>query len=280
MSYAKLHREIVQSSVWSEEKHTKIVWITLLALQDQDHMVYGSPRGLADIARVTLDEFLDAIRVLTSPDPYSQSRAEEGRRLVEVESDGRTSWRIVNGAYYRNLMSVDDLRERDARRKREARASADSPKMSKRVHVSPKSSDDVRDVRHLDPDPDPKPDQPDEVDPKDLSGRDTPIPLTFARDFPRAAITEMAAHYGVAERAITLALEEFQTYWSVGGGAGKARESWPRQFRRSVQSLHKAGKLADMGKAAPTDAEVEARREANARIIARQRAKLDAELPA
>lgn len=112
MTYAKLHGSILTSSVWAEPYHVRLVWIGILAVKDKDGLVVGTTKGLARVFGVTTEECEEALSVLSSPDPDSQSQAEEGRRIIREEIDGRMVWRVVNHEFYRNLESREEQKER------------------------------------------------------------------------------------------------------------------------------------------------------------------------
>jgi hypothetical protein len=116
--YTKLFSSIITSTIWREDNVTRIVWITMLALRNQRHVVEGSIPGLADVARVSVDECRAAILKLESPDPDSRSKVHDGRRIVPVDG----GWLIVNGEKYRRAMSLDDRREYLRQKKAEERA--------------------------------------------------------------------------------------------------------------------------------------------------------------
>ncbi len=106
--YTKLFGSIVGSTVWREALPTKVVWITMLAMSDEDGVVEGSIPGLAHLAGVTIDECEEALRILEGPDKYSRTPDHEGRR-VEVIDGG---WLILNRAKYRDKNWQDDKAER------------------------------------------------------------------------------------------------------------------------------------------------------------------------
>ncbi len=106
--FTKLFGSIVNSTIWREPKEVKIVWITMLALSNREGVVESSLPGLADAARVTIEECVESLRVLMSPDPYSRTKAHDGRRVQEVEG----GWFILNHAKYRAKLSAEDQREK------------------------------------------------------------------------------------------------------------------------------------------------------------------------
>ena len=83
------------------------MWVTFLALADKDGIVEGSVPGLADMARLTVDEARTAIDILSSPDPDSRSKESEGRRILPIDG----GWLLVNHSRYRELLSLEERRE-------------------------------------------------------------------------------------------------------------------------------------------------------------------------
>lgn len=107
MGYTKLFTEIIMSTIWREKNHVRLLWITMLAMKDRWHIVDASLPGLADAARITMDECVEALGVLSSPDKYSRTTEHEGRRIEACDG----GWLILNGEKYRNKMSLDERRE-------------------------------------------------------------------------------------------------------------------------------------------------------------------------
>ncbi len=101
--YTKLFSEIITSSIWSEDDKTRIVWITILALKDKEGFVAAALPGLANAARVSLEECIKAVTKLESPDEYSRSQEEKGRRIKKVDG----GWQVVNHFKYRDGLSSD-----------------------------------------------------------------------------------------------------------------------------------------------------------------------------
>lgn len=105
--YTKLFASIVASTIWREADHVRIVWITMLAMADSQDCVAASVPGLADLARVSIEQCEDAIKKLMSPDPYSRTKDNEGRRIAEIDG----GWMILNRNKYRELGAAEDRRE-------------------------------------------------------------------------------------------------------------------------------------------------------------------------
>jgi len=113
--YTKLFNSILASTIWRASDKTRIVWITLLAMADKDGIAEGSIPGLADLARVSVEDCEAALAELMQPDKYSRTTEFEGRRIETIDG----GWQLLNHAKYRTKMSEDDIRERN--RQRQAR---------------------------------------------------------------------------------------------------------------------------------------------------------------
>lgn len=111
--YTKLHARILTSSIWNEPNHVRILFITLLALADSNGRFEGSPAGLAALARLTVDEAVDALKVLEGPDQHS-SDGTTGERLMRL-SPG--SWEIINHRHYRDKKTRKQIADLERQRK-------------------------------------------------------------------------------------------------------------------------------------------------------------------
>ena len=112
--YTKLFGSILESTVWMEDLATKVVWITLLAMADQDGNIEASVPGLAKRAGVERFDCERALAIFLAPDPDSRTPEFEGRRLVAIHG----GWHLLNHAVYRHRASMDEVREKGAARQR------------------------------------------------------------------------------------------------------------------------------------------------------------------
>ncbi len=117
MTYSKLDAALVHSTVWREPNATRIVWITLLAMKDANGEVMASVPGLADVARVTLEECETALGTFLSPDPHSRNPANEGRRIEKIPG----GWFVLNHEDHRLRGSDEESRRLNAERQRRFR---------------------------------------------------------------------------------------------------------------------------------------------------------------
>lgn len=116
-NYTKLFNSIVTSTIWTEDDKTRIVWITMLALADQNGEVHASIPGLARLAGVSLEDAEKAIEKFLSPDAYSRTPDNEGRRIACIDG----GWELLNHSKYRRMASAADQKEATARRQKRFR---------------------------------------------------------------------------------------------------------------------------------------------------------------
>ena len=112
MPYTKLFNSIITSTLWLEADHTRLVWITMLALADKNGEVQASIPGLAKLAGVPVAKCREALKCLSNPDPDSRTKVAEGRRIVEISG----GWELINHAKYRRMASEEDARAANAKR--------------------------------------------------------------------------------------------------------------------------------------------------------------------
>ena len=116
-SYTKLFSSITESTVWCEPAGTRLVWITLLAKCDMFGRFAGSIPGLARLANVSLEDTSRALETLLSPDPYSRTPDNEGRRLEVIDG----GWRLLNHEKYRDMRDEERRRVQNLEAKRRQR---------------------------------------------------------------------------------------------------------------------------------------------------------------
>lgn len=102
MSFTKLDSGIINSSVWSEPPETRVLWITILAMSDENGFVATARSGLMRAANISVPNFNQALLTLESPDPESRTPDNEGRRIVKCEG----GWIIQNFIKYRSRYEI------------------------------------------------------------------------------------------------------------------------------------------------------------------------------
>jgi hypothetical protein len=116
-NYTKLFNSIVTSTIWTEDDKTRIVWITMLAIADQNGEVQASIPGLARLAAVSISDAEIAISKFLGPDPYSRTPENDGRRIAKIDG----GWELLNHAKYRRMASLAEAKEANSERQRRHR---------------------------------------------------------------------------------------------------------------------------------------------------------------
>lgn len=111
--YNKLFTRILDSSIWLENHPTRIVWMTFLAVMDEDGMCqFASVANLARRAIVTLEEARQAVELLEAPDAESSDPENDGRRVERVPG----GWIILNALKYREQVTREAIRSKTRER--------------------------------------------------------------------------------------------------------------------------------------------------------------------
>jgi hypothetical protein len=116
--YNKLFTKILDSSIWLEDSDTRIVWITLLAVMDEQGFCrFAYPANVARRARVSPAAAVAALKKFEAPDPLSPEDDNEGRRIERVAG----GYVVLNAGRYREQMTREEIRRQDAERARRYR---------------------------------------------------------------------------------------------------------------------------------------------------------------
>lgn len=115
--YVKLFGSILDSSIWSSSLSTKILWVTMLAMADEEGIVDAAVPGLARRAGITVEQCEAGLAELLAPDLHSRTKEHEGRRIEEVDG----GWLVLNHAKYREIQTKAQLTA--AKRQKRYRAS-------------------------------------------------------------------------------------------------------------------------------------------------------------
>ena len=113
MHWCPVFEAIIDSSVWAEPDHVRITWMTMLFKKDHQHMVYGTAFNIAQWARKSEKEVIEALKILSEPDRRRIEKQEFGGR--RIEKVGHNGWLILNAAKYQELMVAGNEKARKRR---------------------------------------------------------------------------------------------------------------------------------------------------------------------
>ena len=111
--YNKLFTKILDSSIWLEDSDIRIVWITLLAVMDEDGFCpFASPANVAIRARVQPAIAIAALKKFESPDPLTPEAEHEGRRIERVPG----GYIVLNAVRHREQVTREEIRKQTRER--------------------------------------------------------------------------------------------------------------------------------------------------------------------
>lgn len=236
MTFTKLFNSITESTIWSEPDHTRLVWITMLAMSDHAGRVWGSIPGLANRARVPLEKCEEALRSLMSPDKYSRTKEHEGRRIEDIDG----GWRLLNHAKYRSIRDDESIKESKRRYINERRA-----KEREGVELCRTESNDVVRSRHnAEADPEAEADT-NKTPPTPKGARKSAVGLKAwlesikadgAKPVPEGdPVFAYAERVGIPSEFLSLAWLGFKHRY-IAQYPDKRYKDWRRVFRNAVES--------------------------------------------
>ena len=107
MTFTKLFSSITESTIWVAPDAHRLCWITMLAMADRKGRVWGSVPGLANRARISVDDARAALESFLSPDPDSRTQDHECRRIEVIDG----GWRLLNHQKYREIRDEEAILE-------------------------------------------------------------------------------------------------------------------------------------------------------------------------
>lgn len=95
----------MDSSVWEEPYFVRVLFMTLMALKDPDHVVRKTSYALSKRGNMTEQEVMDGLKILSEPDKRRvEPQPFEGRRIQQQDGGG---WLILNAQKYVDLIAEE-----------------------------------------------------------------------------------------------------------------------------------------------------------------------------
>lgn len=110
-TWTPLWNTLVDSTVWDLPLHAFKIFMGMLSIKDHNHVVSLDGWKLARRLHMDVEVVLDALKILSAPDPSHPEQEFEGRRIKPVE-DG---WLVLNGSKYQEMMRLEMKRARNRR---------------------------------------------------------------------------------------------------------------------------------------------------------------------
>jgi hypothetical protein len=232
-AYTKLFGSITESTIWSEPAGTRLVWITFLAKCNKHGEVFGSVPGIARLANVSLEECAAAIETLLTPDKWSRTPDNEGRRIGPIDG----GWQILNHAKFDAIRNASERAEYKRQWDKENRRNRPNA-----AHRTPDKNPDNSDSATTVPTP------------------PTPTPLKKEQEqkiMPHSAKrgTRLLPDWQPTETELRWAedarpdvdakaeVEKFRDYWIAKTGRDASKRDWPATWRNWIRNSR--GSYAD-----------------------------------
>lgn len=139
MAFAKLDSGIVDSTLWMQPHDVLRVWIAMLAKCDSYGLIRASVPAMAHLCMVPIERLDQILHLLTSPDPYSRTADEDGRRIRVIEG----GWLIVNYVKYRDLLQTKAQSHAERQRRYRQRLDERDSKVTRDKLVMPSVTRDA-----------------------------------------------------------------------------------------------------------------------------------------
>jgi hypothetical protein len=107
MKWTPIWDMMIDSSIWQEPDHVFRVFVAMMILKSPTHVVWLDGYQIARRIHMPIEKVLDALTVLSEPDPRRPAQAHEGRRIRKVEG----GWEVINGEKYQALMKHSQRQE-------------------------------------------------------------------------------------------------------------------------------------------------------------------------
>ena len=101
-TWAPLWSQVVDSSLWEEKPSVRVLFMTMLALKDADHIVRFDAYKLHKKSHLSPEETIEGLDILSKPDKRRKEFPQEfeGRRIKQVDA----GYLILNGQKYRDMV--------------------------------------------------------------------------------------------------------------------------------------------------------------------------------
>ncbi|MGD9729492.1 MAG: DnaT-like ssDNA-binding domain-containing protein [Nitrospiraceae bacterium] len=227
--FTKLFASITDSTIWRAPDTTRLVWITMLAMADQNGYVAASVPGLADRARVSLDACIAALESFQQPDEWSRTKDYEGRRIAECDG----GWLLLNHAKYRAERAADERRDYMRNLMAERRAAAKQAKplapVSNVSRCKPPLAQAEAYTEEKNQEQKSMPPLASKPDARGTRLPDDWQPSQELIDYARAKRPTMN---------IANEVEAFRDYWHAKAGAGARKVDWSLTFKTWIRSAY------------------------------------------
>lgn len=181
--YGKIFDSMYDGTL-AEDWRALVTFQQMIVLCDADGVVDMTPASISRRTGIPIEHIKAGIEILQSPDEYSRTEDEEGRRIVLLDEHRPWGWRIVNHRKYRGLQDADEVRRQNRIRQQRYRDNRQNTVTDSNVS-SRSVTDGNGQKRHTDTDTDTKTECGDQAD----------KPPARKTKIDKARVAEIVAHW-------------------------------------------------------------------------------------
>ena len=118
--YGKIFDSMYDGTLYGQWE-ALVTFQQLIVLCDADGIVDMTPPAIAARTSIPLEIITKGLTILESPDPYSRTPGQEGRRIELIDAHRPWGWHIVNHSKYQHMQDADTIRAQTRERVRKHR---------------------------------------------------------------------------------------------------------------------------------------------------------------
>ena len=239
MTFTKLFSSITESSIWSQPDTTRLVWITMLAMADRRGRVWASVPGLANRARVSIEDCKIALTCFLSQDEYSRTKDFAGVRIEAIDG----GWRLLNHEKYRDIRDDETRREQNAIAQARFRGKQSKPQSAESKPTVSQSKPTRKPIADADADADAD---------KNKEGEGPVASLPRAQKPTIEAIKLQAAKIGLSELEAEKFFDFYESNgWRVGKNPMKSWSAALSNWKRNASTFNQHSGGSSLAQAQP-----------------------------
>lgn len=138
--YGKIFDSIYDGTL-ADNWQALITFQQLIVLCDADGIIDMTPTAISRRTGIPIEHIEAGLKTLESPDPYSRTEGNEGRRIQLLDEHRPWGWYIVNHKKYKALQDADTIREQNRLRKQRQRERSKESQTVTDSHASSRHTD-------------------------------------------------------------------------------------------------------------------------------------------
>ena len=222
--FIKLYETFWRGTLAKEGLHTRVLFLAMIQLADNEGILKESPANLADYAGMSVEEAEDALLVLQKPDPSSRTPDQDGRRVLDL---GKNHWAVVNYSLY--IKPANDRSEYFRNYKQKQRSKVE---VNSECGIPPdKIREEKKRIDKRKPPKSPLKGDLDSPIPDNLNVEDFRVAWTEFKEYRRETKKKMS---GRAEKAMLTKLAKFTPSVAVAALTTSIENDWQGVFPEKV----------------------------------------------